>query len=38
VHWNFWRNDWRLRAGLGVPLGGDERMNAILDVGVVRGL
>jgi hypothetical protein len=38
VHWNFLPNDWRLRAGLGVPLGGDERMNAILDVGVVRGL
>jgi hypothetical protein len=38
VHWHLWRDDWRLRAGLGAPLGGDERTNAILDLALVRGL
>jgi len=38
VHWRFARRDWRLRAGLAAPLGGDERTNAILDVGVIYGM
>jgi hypothetical protein len=38
VHWQMHATDWRLRAGLGAPLGGDERTNAVLDVAVLRGL
>lgn len=38
VHWRVSRGDWRLRAGLGLPLGGSERTNAILDLAVVHGL
>lgn len=39
VHWRMTRaSDWRLRAGVGAPLGGSERTNAVLDLAVVRGL
>ncbi|HEY5924421.1 MAG TPA: hypothetical protein VIV11_22240 [Kofleriaceae bacterium] len=39
VHWRVTRdNDWRLRAGIGAPVGGDERANAVLDLAVVHGL
>jgi hypothetical protein len=38
VHWQLSRSDWRLRAGLGMPFGGSERTNAILDLAVVHGL
>ena len=38
VHWQMHATDWRLRAGLGAPLGGDERTNAVLDVAIIRGL
>lgn len=32
------RGAWRVMAGLGVPLGGDERMSAVFDLGVLRDL
>lgn len=32
------RGAWRLMAGLGVPVGGDERTNAVFDLGVLRDL
>jgi len=38
VHWKFHAADWRLRAGIGAPLGGDERTNAVLDIAIVHGL
>ncbi|HEY5950902.1 MAG TPA: hypothetical protein VIV40_35660, partial [Kofleriaceae bacterium] len=38
VHWRMTANDWRLRAGIGAPVGGDERTNAIVDLAVVHGL
>lgn len=38
VHWRFHASDWRLRAGVGVPLAGDERTNAVLDIAILRGL
>jgi hypothetical protein len=38
VHWQMTATDWRLRAGLGAPVGGSERTNAVLDLAVVRGL
>jgi len=39
VHWRMTRGgDWRLRAGLGAPVGGAERTNAVLDLAVVHGL
>jgi hypothetical protein len=38
VHWQVSASDWRLRAGLGAPVGGSERTNAVLDLAVVHGL
>ena len=38
VHWQLRRTDWRLRAGLGAPVGGDERTNAVLDLALVHGI
>lgn len=39
VHWRMTHSsDWRLRAGLGAPVGGAERTNAVLDLAVVHGL
>jgi hypothetical protein len=38
VHWQPTATDWRLRAGVGAPLGGSERTNAVLDVAIVHGL
>lgn len=38
VHWNMHASDWRLRAGVGAPIGGDERTNAVLDIAIVHGL
>jgi hypothetical protein len=38
VHWQMTRSDWRLRAGIGAPLGGSERTNAVLDLALVHGL
>lgn len=38
VHWQMTASDWRLRAGVGAPLGGSERTNVVLDVGLVHGL
>lgn len=39
VHWQVTRaRDWRLRAGVGVPVAGNDRTNAVLDVTVVHGI
>jgi hypothetical protein len=39
IHWRMTRGgDWRLRAGVGAPLGGAERTNAVLDLALVHGL
>jgi hypothetical protein len=39
VHWQLTRTrDWRLRAGVGVPVAGNDRTNAVLDVTVVHGI
>jgi hypothetical protein len=39
VHWRMTRGgDWRLRAGMGAPLGGAERTNIVVDLAVVHGL
>jgi hypothetical protein len=39
IHWRMPReSDWRLRAGVGAPVGGRERANAILDVALVHGI
>jgi hypothetical protein len=38
VHWQLSRTDWRLRAGIGAPLGGSERTNAVVDLAIVHGL
>lgn len=37
IHWRL-TGDWRLRAGVGAPVGGSERTNAILDVAIVHGI
>src|SRR6185503_4385860 len=39
VHWQMrLASDWRLHAGLGAPVGGSERTNAVLELAVVHGL
>jgi hypothetical protein len=38
VHWNPRGGAWRLRAGLGLPVAGGDRTNAVIDLAVVHGL
>lgn len=37
VHWRF-RGPWRGMVGAGFPVGGEERTNAVLDLGIIRDL
>jgi hypothetical protein len=38
LHWRPGGGAWRLRTGLGLPRGGNERTNVVFDVGLVREL
>jgi hypothetical protein len=38
VHWQVGHTAWRLRTGVGLPVGGAERTNAVVDLAVVHGL
>ena len=38
IHWAIRGGPWRFRSGVGVPIGGTERTNAILDVTVLHDL
>ena len=38
IHWRITSGDWRLRAGVGLPVFGSERTNAVLDLALVRGI
>lgn len=39
IHWRMTRgSDWRLRAGVGAPVFGSERTNAVLDLALLHGL
>jgi hypothetical protein len=38
IHWAIHGGPWRFRSGVGVPIGGTERTNAILDITVLHDL
>jgi hypothetical protein len=38
IHWAIRGGPWRFRSGIGLPLGGSERTNAVVDITVLHDL